>query len=210
MSKSKGNVINPDEYIERYGADTLRTYLMFLAPFSQGGDFRDESVMGIYRFLNRVWALGSRELGARTDSTIQKILHKTIKKVTEDIAGLKYNTAISAMMILLRELEAGTPKPEDIKTFLQLLAPFAPHITEELWRMQGEASSIHTSAWPVWDAKLVIEDIFDLVIQINGKTKKVIQAPRGITQAEAVKLAAIDGIPKRIIFVPDRLINYIV
>ena len=210
MSKSKGNVINPDEYIERYGADTLRTYLMFLAPFSQGGDFRDEAVMGVYRFLNRVWALGSRKLGSRTDENLQKILHKTVKKVTEDIADLKYNTAISAMMILLRELEAGAPQAEDVKAFLKLLAPFAPHITEELWGILGGESSIHKSAWPVWDAKFVEEDEFDLVIQINGKTKRVVKAPKGIGEAEAVKLAAVDGAPKRVIFVPDRLINFII
>ncbi|MDO8582405.1 MAG: class I tRNA ligase family protein [bacterium] len=210
MSKSKGNVINPDEYIERYGADTLRTYLMFLAPFAQGGDFRDESVMGIYRFLNRVWALASGKLTAGSNGALQKAIHKTVKKVTEDIADLKYNTAISAMMILLRELEAGTPQAEDVKTFLKLLAPFAPHITEELWGMLGEAGSIHTSAWPAWDAKFVEEDEFDLVIQINGKTKRVIKAPKGIGEAEAVKLAAVDGIPKRVIFVPNRLINFII
>lgn len=217
MSKSKGNVINPDEYIERYGADTLRTYLMFLAPFSQGGDFRDEAVMGIYRFLNRVWVLASSKLQAGSNGALQKAIHKTIKKVTEDIADLKYNTAISAMMILLRELEAGAPQAEDVKVFLQLLAPFAPHITEELWGMLGGASlprlqagSIHTSAWPAWDAKFIEEDEFDLVIQINGKTKRVIKAPKGIGEAEAVQLAAVDGTPKRVIFVPGRLINFII
>ncbi len=213
MSKSKGNVINPDEYIERYGADTLRTYLMFLAPFSQGGDFRDEAVMGIYRFLNRVWVLAQNsrlENRSSKQEDVKKILHKTIKKVTEDIADLKYNTAISAMMILLRELEAGTPQAEDIKAFLKLLAPFAPHIAEELWGVLGESASIHKSAWPVWDAKFVEEDEFDLVIQINGKTKRVVKAPKGIGEAEAVKIAAVDGTPKRVIFVPDRLINFII
>ncbi len=210
MSKSKGNVINPDEYIERYGADTLRTYLMFLAPFSQGGDFRDESVMGIYRFLNRVWVLVLGNLTAGSNGALQKAIHKTIKKVTEDIADLKYNTAISAMMILLRELEAGEPVAEDVKTFLKLLAPFAPHITEELWGMLNGEGSIHKSAWPVWDAKFIEEDEFDLVIQINGKTKRVIKAPKGIDEAEAVRLAAVDGAPKRVIFVHNRLINFII
>ena len=241
MSKSKGNVINPDEYIERYGADTVRTYLMFLAPFSQGGDFRDEAVLGIHRFLNRVWVIGNKIQDSRfarearrarfkkSDGGVflnhesclmnHRLLHKTIKKVTEDIEKLHYNTAISALMILLRELENGEAGAEDIKIFLQLLAPFAPHMTEELWRVAGEtglprladkAGSIHKSSWPVWDAALVEDALFDLVIQINGKTKRVVQAHKGISEEEAIKIAGVEGVPKRVIFVPDQLINFMI
>lgn len=209
MSKSKGNVINPDEYIVRYGADTLRTYLMFLAPFSQGGDFRDEAVMGIYRFLGRVWAFGSGKVRPGRNAAVQKALHQAIKKVTEDIAGLKYNTAISALMVALRELEAGESHTEDVKTFLKLLAPFAPHITDELWGRLGEAGSIHASVWPVCDETLLREEEFDLVVQVNGKTKRVVKAPKGIREAEAVRRAGVDCVPKRVIFIPDRLINFI-
>ena len=213
MSKSKGNVVNPDEYIERYGADTLRTYLMFLAPFAQGGDFRDEAVLGIHRFLSRVWVFAGNSKSETRNSKqedVQKILHKTIKKVTEDIEKLHYNTAISALMILLRELENGEAGAKDIKIFLQLLAPFAPHITEELWQMAGEVGSIHQSSWPVWDAALVEDALFDLVIQINGKTKRVVQAHKGISEEEAIKIAGVEGVPKRVIFVPDQLINFMI
>jgi len=209
MSKSKGNVINPDEYIERYGADTLRTYLMFLAPFSQGGDFRDEAVMGVHRFLSRVWAIASKKCVVGFNPAVQKALHTAIKKVTEDIEALKYNTAISAMMIALRELEAHEPHAEDMKIFLQLLAPFAPHIAEELWYMQGGTHSIHVSVWPAYNATLFENDVFDLIVQINGKTKKVLQAPKGVREEEAIQLAAIEGVPQRVVFIPDKLINFI-
>ena len=182
MSKSKGNVINPDFYIENFGADTLRMYLMFLAPFEQGGDFRDQAVMGVHRFLNRVFNLiishpelreGSHrdsssspmDIGETQNDELQKLLHQTIKKVTNDIENLHYNTAISALMILFKKLEKENPlslRPWSESDFgrtcllsLKLLAPFAPHLTEELWRETlGNKTSIHEESWPEWDEAL--------------------------------------------------------
>ncbi len=244
MSKSKGNTVNPDAYIARFGADTLRLYLLFCAPFLQGGDFRDQAVLGAHRFLNRVWK-GISDVGLRktiglaktprvnkkTSDTkeLEKILHQTIKKVTEDINALHYNTAISALMIALRALENfrtsdvhktdGFAQTKIFKTFLQLLAPFAPHITEELWHVLGEKQSIHLSSWPQYDETLLREESFNLVVQVNGKTRAIVSAPPGINQKDAEQRArknarVRNGIANkkitRVIFVPDRLINFIV
>jgi len=220
MSKSKGNIVNPDEYIKNFGADTLRMYLMFLAPFEMGGDFRDQAIMGVARFLERVWRFCSKKQKVASKMANSKnlaVLHQTIKKITEDIEKLHYNTAISALMILLNVLEKGA-NDEDKKTFLKLLAPFAPHISEELWHQMGGKNSIHKENWPEYDSKLIKEENFELLIQINGKLRNKVVVRRGVGQAEVEKLVlAQEKVKKwigtnkvqKIIFVPDRLINII-
>ncbi len=251
MSKSKGNVVNPDEYIHKFGADVLRMYLMFLAPFEQGGDFRDSGILGITRFLERVWKFNTiilrgstskiltsmrKEVEPRDIEIVQKLerlFHKTIKKITEDIENLQYNTAVSALMILFNEMEkVGQLSVVSCQLFLKLLAPFAPHITEELWsRIQnskfhaynGQAgkiqNSVHNEPWPVYDPKLIIENEFDLIIQINGKYKGTIKTEIGVSQTSAEKLAfSLPNVQeilknakiKKIIFVKNRLINFVV
>jgi len=223
MSKSKGNVVNPDEYVKRFGADTLRMYLMFLAPFEQGGDFRDSAVMGIARFLNRVWKIFSDFSGnnVKSNEKIQKIIHQTTKKITGDIEGLSYNTAISALMVLLNEMEKQKEDlaKKDMEVFLKLLAPFAPHITEELWHQLGNKKSIHLESWPEYDKKIIIEDSFNLVIQINGKLKDAVEMPVGASDKEIEKTALasekiikfLEGKkPKKTVIVKNRLINIVV
>ncbi len=227
MSKSRGNVVNPDEYIERFGADTLRMYLMFLAPFEEGGDFRDAGMLGIVRFLDRVWKLfqslhtENQMPEKKKDVLLQRILHKTIKKVSEDIEVLKYNTAISALMVLLSAIEEHRShlSVANRQLFLKLLAPFAPHITEELWYELGNKTSIHTEPWPKHSPKFIKEDTFELVIQVNGKVRDTITLPRGITETEAKKAALAseavqkhlnDRKLKKVVFVKDRLINFVV
>lgn len=238
MSKSKGNVINPDEYIKNFGADSLRMYLMFLAPFEQGGDFRDEAVMGIVRFLDRVWdffiidtknkpflenlsvTFPNSKINSPENLSTKQQLARSIKKITEDIENLHYNTAISTLMILLRYFEADNiTHKEDAEIFLKLLAPFAPHITEELWSELGNKTSIHKESWPVADSKFLKKENFDLVVQVNGKLRATIRMPRGASQKEAEKAAlgnenvknSLAGQKTRkIIFVPDRLINFVI
>lgn len=224
MSKSKGNVINPDDYIRDYGADVLRTYLMFLAPFEQGGDFRDEGVIGVIRFLDRVYDLFSNieVIESAQNDILEKNVHKAIKKVTEDIENLKYNTAISSLMVLLSEIEDSKSSVSKswLETFLKLLAPFAPHLTEELWReFLHNKESIHISKWPEYDKNVIEDSDFDLVVQINGKLKDTIKAKKGITQEQAEKLVfeneRIKNLleqkkPKKVIYVQDRLINLVV
>lgn len=227
MSKSKGNVVNPDEYIQNFGADTLRMYLMFLAPFEQGGDFRDAGMLGITRFLERVWKFFEKNKESKPDTgqqeIVRKALHKTIKKVTDDIESLHYNTAISALMICLNAFEEY---PESVgedekKSFLKLLAPFAPHITEELWQRStasDDFASIHREAWPIADEAYLTETTFELVVQINGKHRGTLVVPVAITEKDATdtvmkdaKLAAhFSGkAAKKVIFVPGRLINFV-
>ncbi len=234
MSKSKGNVVNPDEYIKNFGADTLRMYLMFLAPFEYGGDFRDGGIIGIKRFLERVWKFGAEakfQKSTTGNNKIKRAVHATIKKVTEDISELRYNTAISALMILLNEFEANTGaiSKEDFEIFLKLLAPFAPYITEEVWHRtqinaDGNAdkrryASIHLAKWPEYDEKLLKAETFTLIIQVNGKVRDVIEAQAGISKEDAEKLALgrekIENIikssaVKKIIYVPGRLINIVI
>ena len=240
MSKSRGNVVNPDDYIRAYGADALRMYLVFLGPFEQGGDFRDAGIRGITRFLERAWrfttAYGQQNPKSEirnpkqipnSKSQIRKTLHQTIKKVTEDIEGLQYNTAISALMMLLNEFEThqDAVTSEDVKIFLKLLAPFAPHRAEELWQQHFSFQSpvpsfrsIHHESWPNYDPKLIREDMFELIIQVNGNVRGRISLPTGATEADAREAALkeknvrryISGTPRKIIFVPNKLINFVV
>ncbi len=228
MSKSKGNVVVPDEYIKKFGADALRMYLMFLAPFDQGGDFRDAAIVGPIRFLERAWSLyasgnqqhKTREV-AEENRNLERVLNQTIKKVTEDIERLSYNTAISALMILLNELEKSRCRPPlgHREVFLKLLAPFAPYISEELWRtVLKNKDSIHAEKWPIHDPELIKEEKFTLVIQVNGKVRDSMEAPAGISELKAKELALgrekIRNIlgsadPKRVIYIPGKLINIV-
>ena len=221
MSKSRGNVVNPDEYIRAYGSDAIRMYLAFLAPLTQGGDFRDEGIRGLTRFLERVLRLVG-ESRRTEEKSRNRILHKTIKKITEDIENLQYNTAISTLMTLLNNFEAGGFSGEDTKIFLKLLAPFAPHLTEELWQTyfskRGKFKSIHLETWPKYDPSATEEKTFELVVQVNGKVRGRAVLPAGAGESEAKKAALsieniqqhIKGEPWKVIFVPNKLINFVI
>lgn len=225
MSKSRGNVVAPDKYIKEFGIDILRMYLMFLGPFEQGGDFRDEGILGIERFLKRVWKLKFKTQNAKRKTTTQNsklenLLHQSIKKVGEDIDNLHYNTAISQMMILLNgfEKEQGISK-QDYEIFLKFLAPFAPLITEELWQELGHKTSIHFEKWPEYELGKLKKNNFLLIVSINGKVRDKIEVRVGIGQKEAEKSALArpkiqqflaGKIPKKVIFVSNRLINFVI
>ena len=237
MSKSFGNIINPDDTIKQYGADTLRVYEMFMGPFDQAIAWNTQGVKGVFRFLNRVWKLQekiknqkSKIKNTNQNSKLDRLLHKTIKKVSEDLENCKFNTAVSALMILTNELE----KQEKISLnhyskFLILLAPFAPHITEELWRQLGPAStkssagkhqdSIHDEKWPKYDSELIKEEMITLIIQVNGRVRDKIEVEVNISEEKAKELVIsskkvqkwISGKEiKKIIFVPRKLINIVI
>jgi leucyl-tRNA synthetase len=221
MSKSKGNVVNPDQYIDEWGADAFRTYLMFLGPFEEGGDFRDKGISGVKRFLDRLWrSVHDAERGRPADPEVERKLHQTIKKVGEDVARLSYNTAIAAMMEYMNTMRAGerTPRLEEVRPLVQLVSPFAPHVAEELWQLMGGTTSVFDAGWPTFDPALVVEDRVTMAVQVNGKTRGTISVSRSATQDEAMAALMADpalakfitGAPKRVIFVPGRLVNVIV
>ncbi|UCC49441.1 MAG: leucine--tRNA ligase [Gemmatimonadota bacterium] len=225
MSKSRGNVVIPDEYVERYGADTLRSYLMFLGPYEEGGDFRDQGIAGISRFFDRVWdTVANSELAdgpPETDELNHK-LHATIKKVTEDLAGLQYNTAIAALMEYLNAVRAGgrRPRHSEVEPLIAMIAPFAPHLAEELWERLGNTPSVFSGAnWPQYDAQLAVSEEVDIAVQVNGRFRATIKAPRGASEEEVRALALaneavqrhLDGVEvRKTVFVSDRLINLLV
>ncbi|MEK7559897.1 MAG: class I tRNA ligase family protein, partial [Patescibacteria group bacterium] len=221
MSKSRGNIVNPDNIIKEYGADTLRMYEMFLGPHEATVAWKTEGIVGIKRFLDRIWKLSQRSGHSDTFVDSDRLLHKTIKKVTEDIENFRFNTAISALMIFLNKIERLDVKnlKLEIRNFLLLLAPFAPHMTEEIWRnILKNKKSIHLEAWPKYDPKLIEDDIFELIVQINGKVRDRFEARVGISQNEAEDLTfsreKVKNIlgpqkPKKVIFVPNRLINLV-
>ncbi len=234
MSKSRGNVIDPDEQVKKYGADAVRMYLCFMGPYNQGGAWNPNGIVGIYRFLNRVWDLfgklkikNKKSKSEIKNEKIERLLHKTIKKVTEDIEGMRFNTAISALMILINEaskqpqsLKSSTdPHGENWKLIIKLLAPFAPHISEELWHNMGERESIHNQQWPRYNPKLVKEEKTQLIIQVNGRVRDKIEVFVDISQKQAEELTLgrekvkkwIANKPlKKVIFVPGKLINFVV
>ena len=217
MSKSKGNVVNPDEYIEKFGADVLRMYLMFLGPFDEGGDFRDESIAGIVRFLDRVRNLKPSD-GKKVGKETEVALHQSIKKIGHDIEKLHYNTAVSQLMILLSALEEESDK-ESYKIFLKLLASFAPFITEELWGNLGEKTSIHKSGWPEFDEEKTKSETIEVVVQINGKTREKFEISADASEEdiknkalglEKVKSALAGREPQKLIVARGKLVNIVI
>jgi len=234
MSKSRGNVVTPDEYVGKMGADTVRAYLMFVGPWDQGGGWDDSGISGMWRWLNRVWNLvleeqkdGLPQIDQATESELRHRTHKTIKKVSEDLEKFRFNTMIAALMEFTNYLAkvkeersiAHAAWKETIKTLLLLLAPSVPHIAEELWERTGNSYSIHSQLLPAWDEKLVTEEQITLVIQVNGKLRDRVEVPVSIAESEArelalnrerVKVYTASREIRDIIYVPGRLVNIVV
>lgn len=228
MSKSRGNVINPDDMVKEYGADSLRMYEMFMGPLEQVKPWNSKSVGGVYRFLNRVWSLIVAEDGSlkvvdkpsAADSPLEKNLHRLIKKVGEDIEGIKFHTAIAAMMSFVNDAYTAPEIPKSVaERFVILLSPFAPHIAEELWERLGHASTLAYEPWPTFDEKLAKLDVANIAIQVNGKLRDTIQLSVESTEEEMVSAAlASEKVSaqiagkeiKRRIVVPGRLVNLVV
>jgi leucyl-tRNA synthetase len=221
MSKTKGNIVNPDQYFEQWGADSFRMYLMFLGPFQEGGDFRDAGISGVRSFLNRLWlaVVDARQDGT-PDANVLRKLHQTIRKVGEDTAKLSYNTAIAAMMEYMNMVRKDdrTPHIQEVRPLVQLVAPYAPHIAEELWERLGSDRSVMDSGWPAFDAALAREDFVQLAVQVNGKLRGTVSVPRETDQEAAVAAAMaepqiakfVTGSPRKVVFVPGRLLNLVV
>lgn len=231
MSKSKGNVVTPDDYVADLGADAVRVYLMFVGPWEQGGEWNDNGIIGMGRWLKRVWNLVSagyaeKARDAEAEKDCLRVMHKTIKKATEDIERFRFNTMLSALMeysnLLSKIQENGSIKKplwaEAVKTLLLLLAPSAPHMAEELWQQLGHAYSIHNQSWPEWDRELAADEEITLVIQVNGKLRDKVSVPVDITEETARQLAFeqervkgyIEGKDiAKIIYVPGRLLNIV-
>ncbi|PIY97053.1 MAG: hypothetical protein COY66_01460 [Candidatus Kerfeldbacteria bacterium CG_4_10_14_0_8_um_filter_42_10] len=228
MSKSLGNVINPDDVVKEYGADTLRMYEMFMGPFSEAIPWDTKGIVGVRRFLDRVYRLGARgnEHGAMStgpkaqDSGLKVLLNKTIKKVTEDIENFRFNTAVSALMVLVNEMEKQKQLPiTHYQLLITLLSPFAPHLSEELWEKLGHKESIFKEKWPQYDPNLAKESEIEFVIQVNGKVRDRMQLPADISEKEAIKKAEqSEKIKKYLdrrqvvkkIFVKGKLLNIVV
>jgi leucyl-tRNA synthetase len=233
MSKSRGNVVNPDALVSEYGADTVRAYLMFIGPWDQGGPWNSQGIEGVARFLNRVWALvlePAEGQGAASDEAVKDLrraVHHAIKEVTEDFGGFRFNTAVAELMTLLnamsrhksREMAESPAWREGVSALLRLLAPIAPHITEELWARTGGEGFIHAQTWPTHDEAALQRDTVRLAVQVNGKVRGQIDVPADagevtvLAAARAEKNVAryLEGTKTvREILVPGRLVNIVV
>ncbi len=218
MSKSKGNVVNPDEIMERFGADAVRLYMMFAGPLDEDVMWNENGIVGTYRFLEKVWRLSGKLKTVNEESETETLLHKTIKKVTGDIEELKFNTAISTMMIFVNAAEKEGIAQKQCEAFLKLLAPFAPHITEELWRDLGHTASIHLEKWPAYDESKMKEDTVVIAVQVNGKVRATFVADADISEKSATDIAyALPEIAKwvsgqdikKVIYVPGKIVNIV-
>ena len=236
MSKSRGNVIAPDDLVKAYGADTVRAYLMFFARWDQGGPWNSSGIEGTVRWLRRVWSLVVETSGSRAKPasgadekvirSLRRKVHQTLKAVTRDFETFEFNTIVSGLMELYNEMAkarqngaAGTPAwDEAVDIYLRMLAPVAPHISEELWQRLGKPYSIHTQPWPEVDEAAAAQEQVTLVVQVNGKVRDRITVPAEITQEEARAAALaseavqklLDGRPPRqVIVVPGKLVNVV-
>jgi leucyl-tRNA synthetase/phosphoserine phosphatase len=220
MSKSKGNVIDPDTVVANLGGDTVRLYLAFIGPYNEPGSYpwNPDSIMGVRRFLERTWRLLDKVAATKkADTDVERELHKTIKKVGEDCAELKFNTAIAQMMIFLNAAESKGITAKQYAQFVRILAPFAPHITEELWALLKQKGSVHAAPWPKFDPKKLVADTVTIAVQINGKTRAEAKVPQGASkedQEAAARAAVADRLAgqevRRAIVVPGRLVNFVV
>ncbi|MDQ4078003.1 MAG: class I tRNA ligase family protein, partial [Chloroflexota bacterium] len=232
MSKSRGNVVDPDELVESYGADTVRGYLMFIGPWDQGGPFSMTGIEGVSRFYGRVWNLMTEEQTAAGEPTkkqieaLERVMHQTIERVQEAYESFSFNVGLAALMEFSNALREARNTPvvnspiwdNALDTLLLLLAPIAPHITEELWARRGGQFSIHQQPWPAFDPEKAREHTFEMVIQHNGKVRDRVQAPVDINEEEAKELALqseriqeflAGREPKKVIYVPGRLVNVV-
>jgi leucyl-tRNA synthetase len=220
MSKSLGNVINPDEIIEEYGADSMRMYEMFMGPLEVAKPWSTNGLAGVHRFLDRIWRLCEREATEEAPpEELDRLLHKTIKKVSEDTGDLEFNTAIAQMMIFMNEaFKAEKLYMELWKPFVLLLSPYAPHMAEELWEKLGGSPSVSKQPWPRWDEEKTKEEVIELVLQINGKVRSKVEAPADISKEEMESLAkGNDRIKEliedknivKVITVPGKLVNIV-
>jgi leucyl-tRNA synthetase len=230
MSKSRGNVVNPDEVIERWGADSMRLYEMFLGPLARAAPWQTDGIAGVHRFLQRAYRLVFEETdagdrvralaaGAGTPEQ-QRLLARTIDAVTRDVEALEFNTAISALMVFVRDVEKEAPVARSAaETFVLLLAPFAPHLGEELWRALGHPESLAREPWPEADRALLEADEIEIAVQVSGKLRARVRVPAG-ADAEAVRRIALAdpnvrrhvgaAEPRKVVYVPGRLVNFVV
>ena len=234
MSKSRGNVIAPDDYVSEVGADVVRSYLMFLGPWEAGGDWSDSGINGVARWANRVWEVANRDSSELDHSPVnensvrdvQRALHKTIKKVSDDMDSFKFNTAIASLMELTNTLTQAWERSdltsdawnEAVSNLVAMMAPITPYLSEELWEATGHESSVHTQSWPEWDESLAADETITLVVQVNGRLRDRIEVPVGIEEDTAKETAL--SSPKiqphiqgkdvsKVIYVPGRLVNIV-
>jgi leucyl-tRNA synthetase len=234
MSKSRGNVIAPDDLVRQYGADVVRTYLMFFARWELGGPWDSQGIRGAQRFVEDVWNLiveplpeAGGEASEAAVADLRRQVHQAIRKVTEDIESFSFNTAIAALMSLRNAMKAAKETPlahtpaweEAVSSLLLLLAPFTPHVAEELWHRLGRSESVHLQRWPAWDEAVAAEEMITLVVQVNGRVRDRIEVPVDIEDAEAERLARESEAVGRhaegkeivkVIVVPGRLVNVVV
>ncbi|MDH3398979.1 MAG: class I tRNA ligase family protein, partial [Acidimicrobiia bacterium] len=237
MSKSKGNTVNPDELVASYGADTVRTYLMFAFDWEKGGPWDSKGILGSFRFIQDVWKLGTARYQLKADVTaealatstmaLRRSVHQTIQKVDHDMVAFKWNTAIAALMklrnTLIESLNAGEASGEvwveAIGALLKLLAPIAPHITEELWHSLGHDGSVHLQAWPQWNPDLLVDETVTMVVQVNGKVRDRVEVPMDISEEDAIETAlAAERVRfwtegkavRKVIARPPKLVNIVV
>jgi leucyl-tRNA synthetase len=223
MSKSKGNVIVPDPIIEEHGADTFRLYLMFLGPFEEGGDYRDEGIQGPHKFLHRLFDTVTSATAGPVGADVEGKLHRTIRQLSQQLPELQYNTSIAALMEYLNALREGGRRATtaEVEPLVVMIAPFCPHLAEELWEGLGNAGSVFEGArWPAWDEAKTLERSVPIAVQVNGKLRATIQAARGASKEEVEALARSDqnvaryldggARVRRVVYVPERLMNFVV
>jgi leucyl-tRNA synthetase len=231
MSKSRGNVISPDELVKAYGADTVRAFLMFFARWDMGGPWSSGGIDGVQRWLRRAWTTLLEEVSpvnaiSENVKQLRRKVHQTLRAVTRDFDTFEFNTIISALMELMNEMARlkplvyGNPAwDESVEIYIKMLAPVSPHITEEMWAMLGKPYSIHTQAWPKVDEKAAADEEITLVVQLNGKVRDRIVVPVDVSEEDAKKAAltseaiirALEGKePRQVIYVKGRLVNIVI
>lgn len=220
MSKSRGNVVDPDDVIKKYGADTLRTYIMFMSDYSASAPWKESGVKGCKRFLERVASLADIASGSGTTGKLESIMNKTVKKVSQDIEDMKFNTAIAAMMTCLNEInDVGTLTKDELSVFIRLLCPFAPHLCEEMWEQLGGEGLCSTAQWPDYDESKCVDDEIEIAVQVNGRVRDRFTVPADIDVAGAIAGAkALDKVKEftdgmvfvKELYVPGKLVNLVV